>query len=212
MNEFNLTVAHNAHGNHPWQAPWRWLSSSTTKEQLAALGVDTNTLTTQTGRGGGTWAPRLAMLSYLSWLDPVTHAALVRGEPIDLERYKTTASTETSRAVTGRLAGIENLRPGQAMRVPAPGADQPSLRSAVYVMGIKLGRQFSVQIKAQVATITRKREAEPAAPVTTTRPRRYPDDWVHYDPTNPQHTANGTQDDWDRFQAEAKSVSLDWLR
>ena len=62
MNTFNLSAAHVAYGNDVNRSPWRWLASPGTMRLLAALELTQASFTTKTGRGGGTWGPRAAML------------------------------------------------------------------------------------------------------------------------------------------------------
>lgn len=214
MNKFNLSAAHLANGGDPTRSPWRWLTSPGTQKLLAALELDRSTFTAQPGRGGGTWAPEPVMLAYVAWLDPFVHAALVTGKAVDLSVYAT-GGTETTRPVTGRLAGIEKLRPGQVLRIAVDGPLQPSFRAAVHAMGIKLSRKFSVSIdaKTNTATITR-RSAPAAAPAAEPAAVRRPDGWIEFDASNPQHAAWGSREAFESAQTEAlkakNSADIDW--
>jgi hypothetical protein len=214
MNKFNLSAAHIASGGDPTRSPWRWLMSPGTQKLLAALELDRSTFTAQPGRGGGTWVPEPVMLAYAAWLDPFVHAALVTGKAVDPSVYAT-GGTETTRPVTGRLAGIEKLRPGQVLRVTVDAAVQPSFRSAVHVMGTKLGRKFSVNVdaKTNTATITR-RSAPAAAPAAEPPAPTRPDGWIEFDANNPQHAVWGSREVFEAAQADylksKNSTNIDW--
>ena len=215
MNKFNLSAAHIASGgSDPTRSPWRWLTSPGTQKLLAALELDRSTFTAQPGRGGGTWVPEPVMLAYVAWLDPFVHAAIVTGKPVDLSMYST-GGTETTRPVSGRLAGIEKLRPGQVLRVTVDGPLQPSFRASVHAMGIRLGRKFSVNIdtKTNTATITRRSAPTPSAAPEPAAPRR-PDGWIDFDATNEQHAAWGSREAFEAAQTEAlnakNSADIDW--
>lgn len=216
MNDFNLSTAHIAHGSQPSRAPWRWMSSAYVSQLLTELGIDPAALNPVPGRGGGTWVPRQVMTAYVAWLDPRAQAALVRGEPVDLAPYKT-AGSENSRAIRGRLAGIEALRPGQVLRISADGASYQSIRASVSVVGTRLGRRFVVHVdsKTGIVTVTRKSTAGPVVvvPGVDAAPRR-PDGWIDFDATNEQHAAWGSREAFEAAQTEAlnakNSADIDW--
>ena len=212
MNTFNLSAAHVAYGNDVNRSPWRWLGSPGTMRLLAALELKQSSFTTKPGRGGGTWGPRAAMLAYLAWLDPFVHAAILMGQDVNLDRYET-GDTETTRVVTGRLAGIEKLAPGHSLCAVIGRPQQQSFRASVHAMGVRLGRRFRVSIdaKTNVATITRK--PEPGVAPTPPAPAR-PDGWIEFNPANPQHAAWGSREAFEAAQTEAlnakNSADIDW--
>ena len=213
MNKFNLSAAHITSGSgDPTRSPWRWLTSPGTQKLLAALELDRSAFTAQPGRGGGTWVPEPVMLAYVAWLDPFVHAAIVTGKPVDLSMYST-GGTETTRPVSGRLAGIEKLAPGHSLCVVVGKPQQQSLRTSVHAMGIRLSRKFSVNIDTKTNTATITRRSAPAAAPEPAAPRR-PDGWINFDATNEQHAAWGSREAFEAAQTEAlnakNSADIDW--
>lgn len=206
---YNLNTAHRAYGGLPTTTPAKFLASPRAAALMKALGIERD--------AGNDQAPAELITAYLAWLSPHVMLALVRGQDVSLSAYRSIPGEAPARNVTGRLAGIDLLEPGQALRIAAPGHAQASLRAAVHNLGIRLDRRLSVSIhqRDKVATITRLADVVALPPVIPAAPApRRPDGWIDFDPANEQHAAWGSREAFDAAQTEAlnakNSADIDW--